>query len=258
MARHPETLHTLFGASAAAEPRTAHFARSLLFHSLALALLLTLFLPKPAELLARAPHIPIDLRSNFSAILGGQSGGGQQQKTLASKGAVPLMTVPIVPPTVAPRNDDPALPVIGAVLGPATPVDLSKIGIPEGVNGLPSGGIGCCAGPGDSKGRSAGNRLGDHYALPGRGGVTVPVALYKPEPEYTDEARKVRMQGVVTLWAVVNEQGGVEQVRVYRGLGFGLDERAITAVRTWRFQPATKDGRPIAVQVYVDVDFRLF
>jgi protein TonB len=60
------------------------------------------------------------------------------------------------------------------------------------------------------------------------------------------------------LWVVLNAQGRVERERVYSSLGMGLDEKAIAAVRNWRFEPATKNGHPIPVQMYVEVSFRLY
>ena len=66
------------------------------------------------------------------------------------------------------------------------------------------------------------------------------------------------MQGVVLLWVVIGSDGRTHDVRVQRSLGMGLDEKAIEAVRNWKFEPATKDGQPVAVQVNVEVNFRLY
>ena len=88
--------------------------------------------------------------------------------------------------------------------------------------------------------------------------VITPRAIYNPEPEYSDEARRVKHQGVVVLSLVVDSQGQARNIRVARSLGMGLDEKAIDAVKKWRFAPGTKDGLPVAVQVNVEVNFRLY
>lgn len=90
------------------------------------------------------------------------------------------------------------------------------------------------------------------------GGVTAPRALYDPEPEYSEEARKAKYQGSVILWAVIDANGRPQQLKVARSLGMGLDEKAIEAVRNWKFEPAKKDGQPVAVQVNIEVNFRLY
>ena len=109
-------------------------------------------------------------------------------------------------------------------------------------------------GPGYGPGRE---RSGPPVYQPG-GSVTRPVVLYREEPDYSDEARKARLQGVVTIYIEVNERGLPQNLRILRPLGMGLDEKAIEAVRRWKFEPAMKDGRAVAVQVYVEVNFRLY
>ena len=90
------------------------------------------------------------------------------------------------------------------------------------------------------------------------GGVTTPRAIYAPDPEFSEEARKAKFQGTVVLWLVVGTDGRTHEVRVFRSLGMGLDEKAIEAIRQWRFEPGRKDGIPVAVQVNVEVNFRLY
>jgi TonB family protein len=89
------------------------------------------------------------------------------------------------------------------------------------------------------------------------GGVTAPKLLSKKEPAYSEEARKARLQGGIRLYIVVAEDGTPQNPRVLRGLGLGLDENAIEAVRQWRFQPGTKEGKPVRVAATVEVNFRL-
>jgi len=90
------------------------------------------------------------------------------------------------------------------------------------------------------------------------GGVSAPRAIYAPDPQYSDEARKAKYQGTVVLWVVVGPEGRPRDIRVSRSLGMGLVEKAIEAVRQWKFEPALKDGHPVAVQVNIEVDFRLY
>ena len=77
-------------------------------------------------------------------------------------------------------------------------------------------------------------------------------------PEYSEEARKAKYQGTVVLWMIVDPNGSPRDVRVTRSLGMGLDQKAIEAVRKWKFEPAMKDGKPVAVQISVEVNFRLY
>jgi TonB family protein len=90
------------------------------------------------------------------------------------------------------------------------------------------------------------------------GGVSAPIPIYKPEPAYSEEARKAKYQGTVVLWIVVDTQGNVTDPRVVRPLGLGLDEKALETVRTWKFKPALRNGSPVPVRVIVEVSFRLF
>jgi len=91
------------------------------------------------------------------------------------------------------------------------------------------------------------------------GGVTAPRPIYAPEPEYSEEARKAKYQGTVVLWMVVGPDGRCPRdIRVARSLGMDLDEKALQAIRTWRFEPGRKGGEPVAVQVDVEVSFRLY
>ena len=88
--------------------------------------------------------------------------------------------------------------------------------------------------------------------------VTAPVPQFKPEPPYSEKARIAKYSGTVVLMLVVDAHGDVGEVSTVRPLSFGLSEQAIRTVRTWRFQPATRDGMPVPVRVLVEVRFRLF
>ena len=90
------------------------------------------------------------------------------------------------------------------------------------------------------------------------GGVSAPRPIFTPEPEYSEEARKAKYQGTCVLWLIVDRDGKTRDIRVGRALGLGLDEKAIEAVKQWKFEPAIKDGKPVSVQVNVEVSFRLY
>lgn len=94
-------------------------------------------------------------------------------------------------------------------------------------------------------------RLGDHN-------LKAPQAKHTPEPAYTDAARNRDLQGVVGLNVVIDPTGKVRHINIVHPIGMGLDDNAVATVGTWRFAPATKDDRPVAVAVYVEVDFRLY
>jgi TonB family protein len=88
-------------------------------------------------------------------------------------------------------------------------------------------------------------------------GVTQPSVIGKTDPQYSEEARIARMAGTVKVSAVVGVDGKVRYVQVVKSAGLGLDEEAVEAVDTWRFQPGLKDGMPVPVMVDIDVSFRL-
>lgn len=90
------------------------------------------------------------------------------------------------------------------------------------------------------------------------GGVKAPVPILQPAPAYTEEARKARAEGVVAIRVMVRKDGSVGNLKVIRGLGFGLDESAInTIAKKWKFQPGTLNGVPVDVHANIEVTFRL-
>ena len=90
-------------------------------------------------------------------------------------------------------------------------------------------------------------------------GVTTPVIVTEVKPDYTPEAKKARIQGSVELSVVVNIDGTVGEVKVTKSLDekYGLDQQAVNAMKKWLFKPGTKDGKPVAVRVNVEMTFRL-
>jgi protein TonB len=195
------------------------------------------------------------------------AGGGQRESLPASKGPLPPHATRrvFVPPTANILNDHPRLPIEQAILEqPAPDVSLNAVGDPFGLAGPLSGGRGGPGGIGDGGCCGVGNGKG-----PGLGGATapppmpkprkisLPVLIYKVEPEYSEEARKAKYQGVVVLVAEVDGDGKTRNMRVIRALGLGLDEKAIAAASLWRFRPATADGQPVPYPVTIEVNFRL-
>ena len=89
-------------------------------------------------------------------------------------------------------------------------------------------------------------------------GVTAPKSIYAPNPSYDEKARKKKINGVVILAMVVTAQGKVRDVKVIKSVDEGLDKQAVATVSTWRFEPATKNGNPVAVHLKAEINFRLY
>ena len=85
-----------------------------------------------------------------------------------------------------------------------------------------------------------------------------PHPIYQPDPEYDDKARKKKIQGVVTLSAIVTTAGQTAGIKVVKTLTPGLDQQAIKAVSRWKFEPATQDGQPCPMRINIQVQFRLY
>ncbi|ABF42086.1 TonB-like protein [Candidatus Koribacter versatilis Ellin345] len=206
--------------------------------------------------------------------MGGGGGGGDRDKLAAPKGAVPKIKtdIQITPPAVVVRNENPKLAVEPSVVAPPNiPVlKTGDLGDPLAkIMGAPSNGTGAGGGIGSGSGGGVGSGRGPGVG-PGWGGgygggvyrvgngVSAPVAVYDPEPDYSEEARKAKYQGVVVLAVVVGPDGRAHDPRVQRSLGMGLDEKAIEKIKEWKFEPAKKDGVPVAVMVSIEVSFHLY
>ena len=210
---------------------------------------------------------------------GGGGGGGRKASTPAApaqrKGVSRLRSpVPApAPERPAPAPVDPPPPtsrpdVIAPVASLAAdtrdvagePVDAPQR--PEsrgpGTDGDAGTGTGGGIGPGNGSGIGAGTGggTGGGPYRPGSG-ISPPSLLHEVKPDYTDEGRRNGIEGEVELEIVVRRDGSVGEVTVRRGLGGGLDQRAVDAVRQWRFSPATRQGAPVDVIVQVSVEFRL-
>ena len=176
------------------------------------------------------------------------------------------------PPVVVASNPDPKLTMEPTIIAPpdvSLPnVNMTQYGDPLAKLGPASNGTGSGSGIGSGKGGGIGSGGGSGYG-PGEGGgigggvyrvgggVTAPVVLLKVDPEYSEEARKAKYQGTVLLYIEVNADGRASNIRVVRSLGSGLDEKAIEAVKRWKFSPGKKDGKPVLVAATVEVNFRL-
>jgi len=215
--------------------------------------------PKQATIVsldAPPPPAPRELK-----VMGG--GGGQKGPAPVSKGSPPKFSpVQIVPPkapviqpklAVDPTIDvDPKL-KMQSTLPNMGMVNATNVGVSMG-NG---NGSGLGSGNGNGMGPGSGGNTGGGVRQVG-GGVSAPSLVYKVEAEFSEEARKAKMSGVVTVGFVVDEKGNVIRARVIRGLGMGLDEKALEAVRQYRFKPAMENGKPVKVEVNVEVNFQIF
>ncbi len=208
--------------------------------------------------------------------VGGGGGGGDRDKFQATKGKLPKLSMEqITPPAVVVRNDNPKLAVEPTVVVPPqiklAMANLPNLGDPTSrlPSGPPSNGTGSGGGIGSGSGGGVGSGSGPGVG-PGQGGgigggvfhvgggVLPPRQIYYPEPEYSEEARKAKYQGVCVLYVEVGADGRPHNIRVQRSLGLGLDEKAIEAVRTWKFEPGLKDGKPVTVAVNIEVTFHLY
>jgi periplasmic protein TonB len=213
---------------------------------------------------------PIARLENFPLLFAGANGGGggNFDRQPASRGTPPRASLrQFVPPDLIVPREMPKLPVEETIVaapdikfaaGAMGDPGSEFTGVPSGGPGGPGGlGTGCCDGIGASTGPFLGN--GPPGIFPaGRHGVTVPEAIFHPEPSFSEEARKSRTQGTVTLLIVVGKDGRPYDVRVRQSIGMGLDEKAIEAVNRWRFRPATWNDQPVATEVEVEVNFHLY
>jgi TonB family protein len=208
--------------------------------------------------------------------MGGGGGGGDHSLEDPIKGKLPKldkapMTPPMVPIVEKPKLAiDSAIAVQPDVKLPDNPTMLN-IGVKNSANvTLAANGQGSGSGMGTGSGGGLGSGTGNGYG-PGFGGntggglehvggrVSAPVPLIQPEAEFSDEARRAKYQGVCLISLIVDAQGNPQNPRVIRALGMGLDEKALEAVRKYKFKPAMKDGKtPVPVMITVEVNFRLY
>jgi periplasmic protein TonB len=206
--------------------------------------------------------------------MGGGGGGGSHDILQAPKGRLPKFEEqPIVPPMVI-KNDHPKLVADPSIMMPKDIQlpnnNLPNLGDPRtSVVGPASNGSGSGAGMGTGSGGGIGSGKGNGYG-PGEGGgyggglyhvgggVSAPQLVFAPDPEFSDEARRAKYQGVCVVSLIVDAQGNPQRVQVVRHLGMGLDEKAVEAVKQYRFKPATLQGKPVPVEVNIEVNFRIY
>lgn len=230
--------------------------------SLIAALFLAPLLSPPVRKAAEPPSHPtiqLHLRPRLPET---PAGGGDRSPIPATKGRLPRIARRYVPPV---NNLDraPVLsmpPSIDVSAVPLETASLTQYGDPfarpgppslgtglNGVGGTGRGGIGDSDGPGR---RGGGSGVME-------GPLTGPVVLFQPDPEFSEEARKAKLQGQVVLEGEIGTDGKVHNVTVRTGLGLGLDEKALEAVTRWRFRPAHRAGKPVSMSAVIYINFRL-
>jgi protein TonB len=218
-------------------------------------------LAAPVRTVSLVPMTPPPVVENLKSAGGG---GGQRGLTPATQGHLPKFADPqIVPPAAVPLEQPKILiePTVEVQHDVKMASVLPNIGMPNSPlvgTSLGSGrGTGLGSGDGAGIGPGSGGNIGGGPKRIG-GGISAPVLVYSVEPEFSDQARKIKISGnvLVNLW--VDEKGNPSHVRVLRGIGMGLDEKAVEAVKQYRFKPALENGRPVLVELNVDVTFQIF
>jgi len=146
------------------------------------------------------------------------------------------------------------MPSLGVSQSPQIALAAQGRGSGSGFGSGSGGGIG--SGHGSGGGPGVGGGYGGGLMSVG-GGVSAPLVLHSVEPEFTDDARRANFQGSVSIKLIVDSQGNPQDVRLLSHLGMGLDERAVEAVKHYKFSPAMYEGHPVSVQILLDVAFRL-
>ncbi|MGA9060096.1 MAG: energy transducer TonB [Terracidiphilus sp.] len=208
-------------------------------------------------------------------LAGGGGGGGDRSPIEANKGKLPEKIKDPVTPPQPQTFEKPLLPEPAAINVQKDiqlpDNNMPMIGMHESANvTLASAGTGNGAGMGTGSGGGLGSGMGNGYG-PGYGGnagggvyqvggrISAPVVIHSVEAEFSDEARRAKYQGVCLISLIVDAQGNPQNIRIARALGMGLDEKAIEAIRQYKFKPAMKDGRtPVPVLITIEVDFRLY
>ena len=254
-------------------PRSqASFWTAILTHGVLLALVALLIArhvkiaapipPQVATLVAPTPPPPPPIMPRAEKMGGG---GGQHDLAPVSKGHLPKFADTQIVPPKAPPTFPPKLAVEPTVV---VQKDLKladnkmpDLGLPSSTlagNSLGNGnGTGIGSGSGSGIGPGSGGNYGGGVMHIG-GSVRPPVLVSQVDPEFSEEARKAKFSGNVEVYLWVDENGNASHVKVVRGVGMGLDEKAIEAVRQYKFKPAMQNGKPVKVDLYVDVNFQIF
>lgn len=192
-------------------------------------------------------------------------GGGAHDNAPVAKGHLPKLEQQQIVPPKAPPTIPPKLAVEPSVV---VQKDLKmadntmpNLGLPSST--LPGASLGTGSGGGLGSGHGSGIGPGEGSNTGGGlehigGAVSAPVLFPHADPEFSEEARKAKFSGSVQVYLVVDEQGRPTNVKVVRGVGMGLDQRAIDNVMTYRFKPAMKNGKPVRVPLWIEVSFDIF
>ena len=192
-------------------------------------------------------------------------GGGQHDLGPVTQGRLPKLAAvqlvaPKAPPMIAPKLAVEPSVVVQPDLKMATN-SMPNIGAPNSsLKGFSMGderGVGIGEGYGNGIGPGSGGNVGSGLFHVG-GGVLAPVVITEVDPEFSEEARKAKFSGSVEVYLIVDEMGRPVNVRVARGVGMGLDEKAVEAVKQYRFKPALRNGKPVKVDLFIDVNFTIF
>lgn len=192
-------------------------------------------------------------------------GGGHHDLAPITKGKPPQIAPQQIVPPKAPPAEAPKIAMAPTVVVQKdlnlAKNDLPNLGMPssdlKGVSLGSGAGTGLGAGIGSGIGPGSGGNTGGGVMHIG-GGVSKPVVLYSVEPEFSEEARKAKFSGNVEVYLWVDTNGRPSHIRVVKPVGMGLDEKAVEAVRQYKFKPAMKDGKPVTVDLYIDVNFQIF
>jgi len=210
---------------------------------------------------------PPDLNRAQNPSLGSKGSGGEDGLLAPRKGNLaPRSSMPLAPPRI-PQSREVLLAAPPAVLDPNAPADVrteTNLGLPWMKVDTQSAGQGNHHGIGVGDNGTMGDRNGNGAGEaddtePYVNAATAPVCLYCPEPPYTEEARKAKLQGTVTMEVLVGTDGMAKRVRILKALGLGLDEQLIAGVKKWRFG-AARDAQhqPVACWVTIETSFRLY
>lgn len=191
-------------------------------------------------------------------------GGGQHDIAPVSQGRLPKFAQRQIVPPKAPPTEAPKLAIEPTLVMQKdlkmADSKLPNFGMPNSPNrGVSMGngsGTGIGSGDGSGLGAGSGGNTGGGPMHIG-GGVSKPVVLFAPDAEFSEEARKAKFSGNVEVYLWVDENGNPSHIRVVRGVGMGLDDKAMEAVRQYKFKPAMKDGKPVKVDLYIDVNFQI-
>jgi periplasmic protein TonB len=192
-------------------------------------------------------------------------GGGQRGPTPVTKGHLPKFAETQITPPKAPPLEEPKVKMPDPTIEVQTNLKMANntmpnIGMPSSPligNSMGNGnGSGLGSGSGSGLGPGSGGNYGGGLRKIG-GGVSSPVVIYQITPEFSEEARRTKFQGIVDVDIIVDQHGLPQNVRPMRLLGMGLDEKAVEAVRQYRFKPAMEDGKPVPVEMIVRVTFEI-